>query len=89
MRRTDLAVRLIRARSALGWSQETAADKIHVHRNTVIGWERTKNPTVPNFAQLLQAAEAYGIDRLELMPLWHKARKARKRRGHDNGGGGK
>ena len=77
-RRSDLSIRLNHARCALGLSLTDAGARIGVTRNTVASWE--SGAAVPNGTTLYAIADAYGVDRADLVPLRDRAARTRRRR---------
>ena len=65
MKKEPINLRLKRLRKGKGLSQEAAAEKLRMSRQTVNNWER--HNTVPNYYDLLKIKELYEVSWDELM----------------------
>ena len=67
---------IARYRTGLGWSQTELAQRVGVHPNTVLGWEKGARPRPKQIAKLAELFGISGVTLLDEIAPWSKDTKA-------------
>ena len=67
---------IARYRTGLGWSQVDLAERIGVHPNTVLAWEKGARPRPKQLAKLAEVLGIGGVALLDEIIQWSEHTKA-------------